>query len=115
MSASGDVLTVPGMCSCVSCIAAAIVMCWTRCAEQPAMTLTALQHIQPCSGKHLLWAARQLSTSKSAAAWLQSVFFLVCSMCPVVRAVQDNMARIILENGITHVIHFATLLSGKLR
>lgn len=24
------------------------------------------------------------------------------------------MARIILENGITHVIHFATLLSGKL-
>lgn len=26
---------------------------------------------------------------------------------------QDNMARIILENGITHVIHLATLLSGK--
>jgi hypothetical protein len=25
---------------------------------------------------------------------------------------QDNMARIILENGITHVVHFATLLSG---
>jgi hypothetical protein len=27
---------------------------------------------------------------------------------------QDNMARIILENGITHVVHFATLLSGAL-
>jgi hypothetical protein len=28
---------------------------------------------------------------------------------------QDNMARIILENGITHVVHFATLLSGACR
>lgn len=29
--------------------------------------------------------------------------------------VQDNMARIILENGITHVVHLATLLSGQFR
>ncbi|KAF6266777.1 hypothetical protein COO60DRAFT_1632820 [Scenedesmus sp. NREL 46B-D3] len=28
---------------------------------------------------------------------------------------KDNMARIILENGITHVVHFATLLSGAAR
>lgn len=27
---------------------------------------------------------------------------------------KDNMARIILENGITHVLHLATLLSGQL-
>lgn len=27
---------------------------------------------------------------------------------------KDNMARIILENGITHVVHLATLLSGRL-
>lgn len=33
-----------------------------------------------------------------------------CSYCDVLD--KDNMARIILENGITHVIHFATLLSG---
>jgi hypothetical protein len=27
---------------------------------------------------------------------------------------KDNMARIILENGCTHVVHLATLLSGEL-
>jgi UDP-glucose 4-epimerase len=26
---------------------------------------------------------------------------------------KDNMARLMLENGITHVVHLATLLSGK--
>ena len=26
---------------------------------------------------------------------------------------KDNMARLMLENGITHVVHLATLLSGE--
>lgn len=33
--------------------------------------------------------------------------------CRCRSCLQDNMARIILENGITHVIHLATLLSGR--
>lgn len=34
---------------------------------------------------------------------------------PCVCVLQDNMARIILEGAVTHIIHFATLLSGEQR
>lgn len=65
------------------------------------------------AGFTLCWACRVgvdnvvASDVRTSRRLLESGPFSYCDVLD-----KDNMARIILENGVTHVIHLATLLSG---